>query len=168
MGFYAFQLTEKSKNPSSYRHPASKLLRLNDTFPQALKLLADKKVYAKISEEYTLQEALFIQNRLDRGELKLHEMMSLGKFIIGERSGKLYLVDKGIEAIIGRERLTADEFFDTDRRNEFLHMQYRDIFTYVIQKPKSITPQDLEGVFVNVFEPDPRLRSMYPPSKTQH
>lgn len=144
MDIYGFESPDKSFNLSTHRSRASKVLRMYDAFPKALKLLADKKVYTKISEEYTLQEALFIQKRLDMEEgLKLHEMIDYGRFIIDNKSCKLYFVDMDIEALLGIVRLTPEEFFKADAKGVFKHYKSRNgAFVYVtLQKEDLPLPQ---------------------------
>lgn len=86
----------------------------------------------KVLEEYTPQEALEIQSYLDKEGLKLHDMIDLGKFILGTRSGKLYFIDHKVEALFGKERLTPEEFFNAEKIYDFQHFPSpHNAFTYV-------------------------------------
>ncbi len=94
----------------------------------------DLGVTYEVLRNLPLEKAVRIQERLEGENFNITDLLKLGQPIFGERSGKLYIVSRKINISSGR--LTPDEFFEYDGKRDLLHLPFKDVFTYVMPKPR--------------------------------
>lgn len=134
---YANQLP----NPSHDKRRSSKLemyalesLSYKDQFFQILLEEDSYPVVQMIQERLTKSNLLKIFEQKGISPLRLIELF---KFIPGERSQKLYVVDRRAENQIGAEILQPDQFFELERVIDFPHIA-KGLVVYVQSADESL------------------------------
>ena len=86
----------------------------------------------KIMEDYTPQEALAIQLRLNREGFNLRDMVNLGRFVFEPKSNQLYFLANQVEALLIEKNLQLSDFLSAENVSEFRYVPSPEgVFTIV-------------------------------------